>query len=131
MKRIYHHCDTWECVPAGMYAEAPPPPMTSEDAKLAYADFLRDHKRFHAALERVVAEWPISCEQFLSNQSINRIAWLGQASMCIATGVPSKYKSGFSLMTGLERHAANSIAARHLAHYLQRREGDQLCLLGV
>jgi hypothetical protein len=128
VRRIYHHWETWECVPAGMYEEAAPGGMAAEDAILAYAAFLSDHVRFSAALERVVAEWPISCEHFLSNDSINRIAWLGQASMCIETGVPSKYKAGFARMTGLQRHAANGIAGHHLARYLKRRDGDQLCL---
>lgn len=128
MMRIFHHWERWECVPAGMYEMAPPPGMTPDTAKAAYADFLSDSGRFTAALQRVIAEWPISCEQFLSNESMNRVAWLGQASMCIATGVPSRYRAGFMLLSDAEQCCANATADACLALWLRRLEGEQLCL---
>jgi len=114
MARIYHPWTAWECVPAGMYAEAPPAGMSSDEAKQAYCDFLQDLPRFQSALQQVLAKWPVSCEHFLSNSSSNRIAWLGQASMCIATGVPAKYRGGFHLLSPDQQRAANAEAARAL-----------------
>jgi hypothetical protein len=108
MKRIYHHWETWECVQAGMYSSLSD--IDHEDTLERYAEFLRDIPRFRAALERVLSEWPISCEQFLSNDSINRIAWLGQASMCIDTGIPRLFRGGFKLLSDSEQRSANAAA---------------------
>lgn len=120
MSRVWHPFDLWECVAAGMYAidtgHAP------DDARRAYADFLRDTPRFEAALRRVLSEWPVSCEHFLSNDSINRIAWLGQAAMCIATGVPRWYCAGFLLLTHYEQRIANATAGHALTTWLQRQQ---------
>lgn len=85
----------------------------------AYAAFLRDDRRFRRALQRVVTEWPISCEQFLLNESINRIAWLGQAAMCIETGVPRKYRAGFMQLSEAERTRANATAHETLNTWLR------------
>lgn len=118
MIRYWHHVRTWECVRAGMYAAVPPKGMHADEARNAYAVFLADSARFRSALERVLAEWPISCRQFLSNDRINRIAWLGQASMCIETGVPCKYRSGFMLLTDEQRATANAVADEALQRWL-------------
>lgn len=112
MKRIFHHCDVWECVRAGMYS--PADHLDHDTAIRQYAEFLRDIQRFEAALQRVLTEWPISCEQFLSNDSINRVAWLGQAAMCIETGVPRLFRAGFKLLTDDEQRRANIAALKAL-----------------
>lgn len=131
MMRIFHHYELWECVPAGMYETKPPAGMSPDEAKAAYATFLRDASRFTSALDRVLEEWPVSCEQFLSNESMNRIAWLGQASMCMATGVPSRFRGGFMLLSERDRREANSRAGDALSRWLQRANGEQLWLPAV
>lgn len=95
--------------------------MSSDEALTAYSVFLRDTPRFETALERVLNEWPTSCEHWLSNDGMNRIAWLGQASMCIATGVPSCFRGGFQLLTDGEREIANRTAERWLNKWLADR----------
>jgi len=110
MKRIWHHWEKWECVPAGMYETLPPDGISSDDAPEEYRKFLSDLPRFESALFRVLIEWPISCEQFLSNPSINHIAWLGQASMCIETGVPACFRAGFKRLTDDQQAEANALA---------------------
>jgi hypothetical protein len=89
----------------------------------SYAEFLRDLPRFAKALERVLMEWPIACEQFLSNESINRIAWLGQASMCLETGVPRKYRAGFMRLSVQEQRRANATAQQALTRWIKRHAG--------
>ena len=32
--------------------------------------------------QTVIVEWVNSCEHYLSNFAMNRIAWVGQAAMC-------------------------------------------------
>ena len=88
----------------------------------AYAEFLRDTLKFEGALQRVLQEWPISCEHFLSNEGMNRIAWLGQASMFLATGVPERYRAGFMLLAVTEKRLANSTAERFLNQWIKQYE---------
>lgn len=130
MNRIWHHYETWECVLAGMYDLTARDGTSKDDALRMYADFLSDTERFKAALGRVLAEWPVSCEQFLSNEGFNRIAWLGQASMTIATGIPAAYRAGFKLLTEREQAIANEVAALALYKWVGGRsdDGGQLCL---
>ncbi len=115
MKQIWHPWTEWECYKAGMFDGEIT--VSSDEAKEMYATFLRDIPRFERAMERVVREWPKSCEHFLTNQSVNRIAWLGQSSMCIETGIPCHYRAGFNMMSNEDRDRANAAAARVLRRW--------------
>lgn len=119
MKRIWHPWDKWECFKAGFYNSLPPTGISKEDALNLYADFLKNTPRFKKAALRVLIEWPISCEQFLSNEHINRIAWIGQSSMCIETGVPSSYRAGFKLLTEKQQAIANHTAQQIIDHWIK------------
>ena len=121
MKRVFHTWDKWECYPAGFYEDRPPDGMTPKEATAEYARFLRDTPRFEAALDRVLAEWTNSCEHYLTNESMNRIAWLGQASMCIETGIPAAFRSGFGLLSLDEQKEANHTALLALNRWLSAR----------
>lgn len=127
MKRIWHPWNSWECYWAGMFDGKTG--LSPDEAKLEYAEFLRDTRRFRRALKQVLRQWPVSCEHFLSNESINRVAWLGQASMCIATGVNYTHRAGFKLLTEHEQRRANAIAEEALFVWLANAEPRaQLCL---
>lgn len=115
--RIFHTYEKWECYKAGFYASRKEG-MTAEQCEQAYAEFLGDDNRFSLALNGVITEWKYSCEHYLTNKSMNRIAWLGQASMCYATGVPSKYCAGFNLLTEEQQTKANEIALTFLNKWL-------------
>jgi len=115
--RIFHTYEKWECHKAGFYASRKEG-MTAEQCEQAFAEFLGDDNRFSLALNGVITEWKYSCEHYLTNKSMNRIAWLGQASMCYATGVPSKYCAGFNLLTEEQQEKANQIALTFLNKWL-------------
>jgi hypothetical protein len=115
MKRIYHTWDKWECYPAGFYENHPVDrSLTAEECRQAYASFLSDLSQFETALQRVLKEWPRSCEHYLTNENMNRIAWLGQASACIALGIPAIFCGGFYLMSEEQQAAANELALKYL-----------------
>jgi hypothetical protein len=128
MQRIYHTWDKWECYPAGFYESTPPKGMTPDEALTAYRDFLADVPRFKHAMERVVSEWPNSCEHYLSNENMNRVAWLGQAAMCIETRVPAVYRSGYNLLTEQQKQEADQAALECLNGWLAERGGEWLSL---
>lgn len=115
--RIFHTHDKWECHKAGFYASKKDG-LTSEECEQMYADFLNDSERFAKTLENVITEWQHSCEHYLTNKAMNRIAWLGQAAMCYATGVPSVFCSGFNLLSIEQQNAANEVALIYLNKWL-------------
>lgn len=115
--RIFHTHDKWECHKAGFY-NTTFEGIDKDKCLQAYADFLSNNKRFSDALNAVINEWKFSCEHYLTNASMNRIAWLGQASMCYATGVPSKFCGGYNLLSTKQQEKADRIALRYLNKWL-------------
>lgn len=129
MERIYHTWDKWECYPAGFYETKPPAKeMTIDQAKQAYADFLSDTHRFSQALWRVITEWKHSCEHYLTNERMNRIAWLGQASMCLDTGVSKFFCGGYFLLTDEQQRVADETALIYLNKWLEANGHPTLTL---
>lgn len=129
MKRIYHTWDKWECYPAGFYESYPQDrSITDDEARAIFAEVLRDIPRFKIALERVLAEWPNSCEHYLSNERMNRIAWLGQAALCIAEGIPSRYRGGYNQLTDAEKAASDDAALDALNTWLTAHGEEPLDL---
>jgi ParB-like chromosome segregation protein Spo0J len=111
--RIFHTFDKWECHKAGFYATTKDG-MTKQECEEAMRAFLADLPRFRVALEYVTTHWKHSCEHYLTNGAMNRIAWLGQASTCHALGIPATYRGGFYLLTERQREAANALALEYL-----------------
>jgi hypothetical protein len=128
MQRIYHTWDKWECYPAGFYESTPPKGLAPDEALTAYRDFLADVPRFKRAMERVVSEWQNSCEHYLSNENMNRVAWLGQAAMCIETRVPAVYRGGYNLLTEQQKQEADQAALECLNKWLAEGGGEWLSL---
>jgi ParB-like chromosome segregation protein Spo0J len=116
--RIFHTYDKWECYKAGFYATTKSG-MTTRQCEEAYRDFLSDDAKFKDALSHVITEWHYSCEHYLTNKEMNRIAWLGQAAMCYATGVPAIFRGGFNLLTKAQQDKANGIAFEYLNQWLK------------
>ena len=119
MTRIYHPWDKWECYKSGFYSR-----RFVDGGQLLYAEFLADIPRFSRAIQKVFLEWTYSCEHFLTNQDINRVAWIGQSAMCIDTTVPSKYRGGFFLLTKVQQLEANQCAMQYLAEWEQTYESS-------
>ena len=117
--RIFHTYDKWECYKAGLYATSKPG-MGKEQCEEAYRAFLSDTARFSKALSGVITKWKHSCEHYLTNSSMNRIAWLVQAAMCYAGGIPSTFRAGFYLLTEQEQQAVNECALVYLNKWLKK-----------
>jgi ParB-like chromosome segregation protein Spo0J len=117
-KRIFHTYDKWECYKAGFY-NTTMDGMTKDQCETEYANFLSDDERFSSALKNILIEWKNSCEHYLTNASMNRIAWLGQAAACYATGIPSTFRGGFNLLTEEQQEKANRIALKYLNMWLK------------
>jgi len=124
-ERIFHTYDKWECHKAGFYK----PNLegkTTDQCKEMYRDFLSDCDLFAEVLEGVITQWKNSCEHYLTNFAMNRIAWLGQAAMCYHSGVPSKFCGGFNLLTEKQQDDANRVALDALNKWLLANGRDEI-----
>lgn len=126
MKRIYHTWDKWECYPAGFYEVHPPDGMTSEEAEQAYRLFLSDLDLFGKCMDKVILEWKNSCEHYLTNERMNRIAWMGQAAMCIYSKVPSRFKGGYNLLTEKQQKSADELALEYINKWMKSQGYKEL-----
>ena len=123
--RIFHKYDKWECYKAGFY-KTTMDGMTKPECEQAYCDFLSDIPRFESALNHIISNWKYSCEHYLTNESMNRIAWLGQASMCHATGVPACFRGGYFLLTPEQQDRANRKAHEYLNKWLKANDRPEI-----
>lgn len=105
--------------------------MTKDQCETVYMEFLSDLPRFEKALQRVLTEWKNSCEHYLTNEKMNRIAWLGQASLCIETGIPSCYRTGYFLLDGAQRKAADEMALKYLNSWLKKNGYEETDMEGA
>lgn len=111
--RIFHTFDKWECHKAGFYASKFEGKKDAE-CEQEYANYLSNLEKFEQGLIGVLDKWINSCEHYLTNKAMNRIAWLGQAAMCYSTGIPSKYCAGYNLLTLEQQEQANTLALKYL-----------------
>lgn len=120
--RVFHTYDKWECHKAGFY-RATVEGKTKAECEVMFADFFKVKGQFAEALEKIIVEWKFSCEHYLTNKAMNRIAWLGQAAVCYTIGIPSIYCSGYSLLTKEEKEENNKIALIYLNKWLNDNKG--------
>lgn len=117
--RIFHTYDKWECFRAGFYKKTYKN-LKKEECERLFADFLSDNKKFSKALKGVIKDWKNSCEHYLTNESMNRIAYLGQAAACYSLGIPAIFRSGFFLLSEEEQLKANKTALKYLNFWLKK-----------
>lgn len=116
--RVFHEWQDWECYPAGFYSDKPPKDMTAEQCEHAYRDFLSNLELFGSEMRKMLKDWKNSSEHYLTNDRMNRIAWIGQASMCYYSGVPSRFCGGYNLLTDEQKEAADRLALDGLNEWL-------------
>jgi hypothetical protein len=78
----------------------------------------------------VIEQWKYSCEHNLTNMSINRIAYIGQAACCLYANVPSTITmQAWSKVDKKYRDIADSIAKETIEIWEKNQINKlQLCL---
>ena len=127
IKRIFHTWDKWECYRAGFY-ESSVADLSADECKEIYREFLSSNVRFEWGLMKVITQWVYSCQHYLTNENMNRIAWLGQAALCIEHEIPQKFRSGFFLLTKEQQEQANNLALQYLNKWLTKNGYDPVDL---
>lgn len=120
--RVYHPVNLWEEVPANMWGEA-----TDARAMLDEAiGFTSDHELYGSYMMRVVKEWPISCENALTDSSLNQKAWVGHAAAAMALACPEDItRKAWGYLTDEQRLLANKEAARAIQSWSKRYAKDR------
>jgi len=109
LNRVYHPFCDWEEINFNMWGTVTD---SKKFLKLAIA-FTSDHKKYGRFMLRVITEWPISCENALTDYSINRKAWVGHAAAALAIGCPeSIVRQAWSFLTDEQQFLANKEAER-------------------
>jgi hypothetical protein len=117
MEQVYHSWDKWECYKNGFYKTSPPNNLTNEECENIFRQIITSNVLFNEGINMVFANWKYSCEHFLTNKSINRVAWLGQAAVCILTNIPSKYRISFRKISIEEQIKANKLAENRILQW--------------
>ena len=115
--RIFHTYEKWECFKYGFYNSVKDG-FSQDQCENEYLIVLSDTNLFSEILTKIISEWKYSCEHYLSNRSMNRIAWLGQAAVCYHSGIPSKFCAGWNLLSEKQKEDANSVALVYLNKWL-------------
>lgn len=111
LERIWHPIDAWE--------EMQSPMWHGDSCDLQTAiDFTGDHVAYGTAMARVIIEWPVSCENSLTNYRINRKAWIGHAAAALQIGSSEKNtREAWGYLNDSQRELANGEAARYIAQW--------------
>ena len=123
--RIFHTYDKWECHKAGFYKNKKDG-FTDEQSESEYVRILTNEELFSDILSKIIVEWKYSCEHYLTNKSMNRIAWLGQAAVCYESGVPASYSGAWFKLTNEQQEKANKIANDYLNKWLNNNNMQQV-----
>lgn len=87
INRIYHHYEMWEDWKFGFYDNVTGSKTNFFKSKCI--EMFNDFELTKKYMDLVIEKWKFSCEHNLSNLSMNRIAYIGQAACCIYAGVPN------------------------------------------
>lgn len=121
MTRIYHPYWKWEEVESGFYGPSPKG-MNKKDGELAYKKFFETPGLFESVLSDLIINWKNSCEHNLTNEALNRVAWLGQAAVCYSLKVPADCRAGYNLIDKKTQEVCDSIATKYLNIWLKENE---------
>lgn len=122
LERVYHAWDKWEEVEANMWGSVRDRKKWIEKA----IEFTSDHKLYGSFMMRVVDEWPISCENALTDYSLNRRAWLGHAACAFAHQIPEDIvREAWRKLTDEQQLLANKEAERAIQTWEHRYIKDR------
>jgi len=88
----------------------------AKSALQAAIDFTGDHSLYGSYMVRVVREWPISCENALTDDTINRKAWVGHAAVALALQIPEDItRKAWGHLSGEQKFLANREAEKAIS----------------
>lgn len=127
MKRIYHPYWLWEDYKAGFYDN-----VSGEQKKEMIKNVLtmfNSQSLTRKFMMKVVKEWKYSCEHNLTNESLNKIAYIGQSACCLYARIPNTITmEAWSLLTDEVKKRSDKIALETISYWEEQNKEIQLCL---
>jgi hypothetical protein len=125
LTRVYHPWDQWEEVKFNMWGT-----VENKKRMLSWAyEFTQDHVAYGKAMMQVVDEWPVSCENALTDYFLNRRAWIGHAACAIKNRCPEDIvRAAWGYLTNEQQFLANEEASKAIRTWEQRYR-ESKCLL--
>lgn len=89
--------------------------------------FTGNHKLYGSFMQRVIVEWPVSCENALTDYYMNRKAWIGHAAAALALGCPEDItRQAWKHLNYEQQYLANQEASRAISswenNYIESQE---------
>lgn len=127
MERIYHPWHRWEDYKLGFYNQCSG--LEKEQKIQKVLELFNSKDLTEEYMNRVINEWVYSCEHNLTNSSMNRIAYIGQAACCIYDNIPSTVTmEAWSLLDKKIQDRADKIAEKVIKKWELANKNIQLCL---
>lgn len=114
LNRVYHDFRDWEEVKYNMWGKV------KDRKQLLYKaiTFTSNHVLYGSYMMRVANEWPISCENALTDNLLNKKAWMGHAACALALKCPEDItRLAWSYLTDEQQFLANLEAKRAIEHW--------------
>lgn len=126
-KRIYHPYWLWEDYKNGFYDNISG--IKKIELQEKSIELLSNAKLCREFMMKVISNWKYSCEHNFTNDSLNKIAYLGQSACCIYAGVPNSITiECWSKLTKEQQKEADSIALEVISIWESKNKNIQLCL---
>ena len=115
--RIYKPYDQWEDWINGMWRTVEKEEYASY---LSWAiEFTGDHVEYGKAMGLVIVKWENTMLHNLTNQSMNKRAFLGHCACTFASGCPEYIvRDAWKLLTDTQRELADNIAQSHINNWM-------------
>jgi hypothetical protein len=130
MNRIYHHYEKWEDFKAGFYDNITG--NNKEKLILKVIELFNNPALTEKYMRKAINEWIYSCEHNLSNISLNRIAYIGQAACCLYASVPCTITmNAWNKIHISYRNVADSIAIKIIKEWEQNQKLKNILVNGA
>lgn len=119
--RVYHPYTLWEDYKAGFYDNISGKQKQSKIDKVL--EMFNSDKLTEEYMNMVIEHWVYSCEHNLTNESMNKVAYIGQAACCLYGKVPCDLTMrGWKLLSQEVRDRSDEIANKVINKWkLERR----------
>lgn len=125
-KRVWHPVEDWEEIQYNMWGAVDDRALYLQNA----IEFTGNWDLYGDHMDLVVQEWPISCENALTDYSLNRKAWVGHAACALYMNCPEDItRKAWGYLTDEQRKMANrraAIAIRTWEENYAARQGIRL-----
>lgn len=123
VKQCYFHYAEWEDYQNGMYSDCSV--SEYEKAVKLSMDLLSNNSVFKSSIKKMFEKWVKSTKENLTNNDINKRAWVGQATCCFNHSSNEKAtREAWGLLNEKTRDMANNVAEECINEWI-KTNGDK------